>query len=266
MLRLGEHVAMTGFFSTACWRFLALLSLSAAPQLSTAVPVSQRFDDLGGWFRTTTQTLMDAVTSGDRSVWDRALDADCIITTEDGELLRKARFLQQLKPLPAGFSGKITVRDLTVRTLGSTAVVHYWLDEQEQIFDQQLKTTYVETDVYRRSGASWQVVAMQVTVVPRDLEPIPQRAADWQQLVGDYQYSSAAASRYRVSLRDGALFAGRDDKTATRLIPLAPLVFFQQGSIHIMIFVRDETGAISEVRELHKYNEVRMKRVIVPPR
>ena len=28
-----------------------------------------------------------------------------------------------------------------------------------------------------------------------------------------------------------------------------------------MIFVRDHSGAISEVRELHKYNEVRLKRV-----
>ncbi len=255
-----------GHFSTLCCRLLAVLCLSAAPQWSIAVPAPQRSDELGGWFRSTTQTLMDAVTSGDRSVWDRVLDADCIITTEDGEFLRKASFLEELKPLPVGFSGKITVRDLTVRPVGGTAVVHYWLDEWEQIFDQQLQTTYVETDVYRRSGASWRMVAMHVTVVPRDLEPIPQPAADWQQLVGDYQYSSAAASRYRVSLRDGALFGGRDDQTATRLIPLAPLVFFQQGSIHVMIFVRDETGQIGEVRELHKYNEVRMQRVVVPPR
>jgi hypothetical protein len=207
---------------------------------------------------------MDAITNGDPAVWDRVMDADCIITTEDGEFQRKRRFLEELKPLPRGFSGKITVRDLTVRQLGAAAVVHYWLDELEQIFDQQLQTTYVETDVYRRSGASWQMVAMQVTVVPRDLEPIAQPATDWQELLGDYRYSDAATSRYQVFARDGALYGGRDQKSATRLIPLAPLVFFQQGSIHIMIFVRDASGSIGEVRELHKYNEVRMKRAPSP--
>jgi hypothetical protein len=63
-------------------------------------------------------------------------------------------------------------------------------------------------------------------------------------------------------MREGALYGGRDAQTATLLIPLAPLAFFQKGSIHLMIFVPDKSGAITEVRELHKYNEVRMKRVL----
>jgi len=54
-------------------------------------------------------------------------------------------------------------------------------------------------------------------------------------------------------------FAGRMHAEAGDVL-LHGLVFFQQGSIHIMIFVRDDAGAISEVRELHKCNEVRMKR------
>jgi Domain of unknown function (DUF4440) len=246
-----------------CCRLMGVLALSAASQWAIALPADA--PEPSEWFRSTTQRLMDAVTDGDKAVWDRVLDADCIITTEDGEFLRKPRFLAELKPLPRGFSGKITVRDLTVRQLGDAAVVHYWLDELEQIFDQQLKTIYVETDVYRRDGGSWRMVAMQVTVVPRDLAPIPQHSADWQDLLGDYQYSAAATSRYRVFMRDGDLYGGRDAKSATRLIPLAPLVFFQQGSIHIMIFVRNDSGTISEVRELHKYNEVRMQRAAAPP-
>ena len=243
-------------------RLMGVLALFAASQWPIALPADA--PDPSEWFRSTTQALMDAVTDGDKAVWERVLDADCIITTEDGEFLRKARFLEELKPLPRGFSGKIAVRDLTVRQLGGAAVVHYWLDELEQIFDQRLKTVYAETDVYRRDGTSWRMVAMQVTVVPRDLAPIPQRSADWQELLGDYQYSPAATSRYRVFRRDGALYGGRDTKSATRLIPLAPLVFFQQGSVHIMIFVRNDAGAISEVRELHKYNEVRMQRAAIP--
>lgn len=236
--------------------------MSCLALLCLAGPAAAADDNDAAWFRTTTQALFDAVTDGAPAIWDRLLDPDCIITTEDGAVMGKAKFLEDLKPLPAGFSGDIKIRDLTVRALGTAAVVHYWLDERENVFDQQLRTTYVETDTYRRSGDAWVMVAMQTTVVPRDLEPVPNASAGgWRELLGEYRYDERAASRYRVFVRDGELFGGSDLKSATRLIPLAPLVFYQQGSIHLMVFVRDRSGAVSEVRELHKYNEVRLKRV-----
>lgn len=221
---------------------------------------AQAGDDTA-WFKSTTQKLFDAVAGGESRVWDQVLDADFQITTEDGEVMERSKFLETMRPLPAGFIGHIKVRDLTVRTAGGAAVVHYWLDETEEIFGQELRTTYVETDVYRRVAGAWKMAAAQVTVVPRDLEPVPVGTQEWQRLVGDYAYSERASSRYRVFVRSGALYGGRDEKSATRLIPLSPLVFYQQGSIHIMVFVRDGSGAVNEVRELHKYNEVRMKRV-----
>ena len=217
--------------------------------------------DITTWFRDNTQALMDAVTSGNKAVWDRALAADCMVTNEDGDVFDKARMLKDLNPLPAGFSGEIKVRDLTARQAGNAAVVHYWLDEWEKIFGQTLRTTYVETDTWERVGDSWKVLAMHTTVVPRDLEPLQADPADWPPLLGDYAYSEQAKSRYHVFMRDGGLYGGNNEKTATRLIPLAPLVYYQQGSIHLMIFVRDKAGAVTEVRELHKYNEVRLQRI-----
>jgi hypothetical protein len=239
---------------TAC-AYIAgvLLTLCAAGAARAADPTA--------WFQATTQKLFDAVALGDPRVWDEVLDAGCTITTEDGEVFDKRAYLERLKPLPSGFQGHITVQRLTVQTLAGAAVVHYWLDETEDIYGQRLHTRYVDTDTYRRSGNSWRAVAMQVTVVPRDLEPIETDQRPWPALVGEYGYSERAPSRYRVFLREGALYGGRDTGSATRLIPLAPLVFFQQGSIHIMVFVRDPQGAITEVRELHKYNEVRMQRL-----
>ncbi|HUI58902.1 MAG TPA: nuclear transport factor 2 family protein [Steroidobacteraceae bacterium] len=236
--------------------------VSCLALLCCSLPAAAADEDDAGWFRTTTQALVDAVTDGAPAIWDRVLDPDCVITNEDGVVMGKRKFLEDLKPLPAGFSGDIRVRDLTVRALGTAAVVHYWLDERENVFDQQLRTTYVETDIYRRSGDSWTMVAMQVTVVPRDLEPVPNASVGgWRDLLGEYRYGERATSRYRVFVRDGSLFGGSDPKSATRLIPLAPLVFYQQGSIHLMIFVRNRSGVVTEVRELHKYNEVRLKRV-----
>jgi hypothetical protein len=213
------------------------------------------------WFQKTTQVLFDAVATGDKAVWDEAMAADCVVTTEDGEVLDKAKFLEQLKPLPPGFSGTIRVQKLTVIDLGGAAVVHYFLDETEQIFDQLLRTRYVETDTWRRSGSTWKLVASQATVVPRDLEPVAVDKRGWPSLAGDYRLSERTTRRYRVSLRDGSLYGGADEKSATLLIPLSPLVFHQKGSIHIMVFVPNAKSEIAEVRELHKYNEVAMQRV-----
>jgi hypothetical protein len=238
---------------------LRRLSLSLLALLTSTC--CQAAEDTREWFQSTTQLLYDAVAPGDKAVWERILAANCEITTEDGEVFDKTKFLKQLEPLPPGSSGHIRVRDLTVQMAGTAAVVHYWLDETEDVFEQHLATTYVETDVYKRAERSWKMVAAHITVVPRDLDPVPTHSSDWPALVGDYRVSDQSRRRYRVFMRDGALYGGPDPQSATLLIPLSPLVFFQKGSIHIMVFVQDATGAITEVRELHKYNELRMRRV-----
>jgi hypothetical protein len=217
--------------------------------------------DLKAWFQTRTQALFDAIATGDKTIWEQTLDDDGVITTEDGEVQGKARFLSELKPLPRGFVGRGVIRDLTVQDLGSAAVVHYFIEESENIFGQELKTTYVETDTFRRRAGTWKIVAAQVTVVPRDLEPITRDSSRWAGLLGDYRFPGDEQIRYRVFERNGALYGGRDEKSASNLIALAPLTFFQSGSIHTMIFVQDSAGHIAEVREIHKYNEVRMQHV-----
>jgi len=194
-------------------------------------------------------------------VWRAGLADDCIVTTEDGEVQGKAKFLDDLRPLPPGFSGNIKVQDLTVNDLGGAAVVHYLLDETEDIFGQVLRTKYIVTDTWRRADGGWKIVATQVVVVPRDLEPVEVDKRGWPALVGDYALSEKTPRRYRVFLRDGSLWGGADEKSATLLIPLSPLVFHQKGSIHLMVFVQDTAGRVEAVRELHKYNEVAMRRV-----
>lgn len=230
----------------------AILALIATPA---------RADHANDWFQTTTQALFDAVATGDKHLWSALLDRDCIITNEDGAVMDRQKFLDELRPLPPGFTGTIKVRDLTVRYVGSAAVVHYWLDETEDIFGQHLATGYVETDTYRKDGRSWKIMAQHTTVVPRDMDPLDVDKSGWSKLVGSYALSDKTSRRYRVVLRDGKLYGGSTPETATELIPLSPLVFHQKGSIHLMVFVKGQNDDIPEVREIHKYNEIRMNRV-----
>lgn len=213
------------------------------------------------WFLQRTQALYDAVAVGDKTIWRQTLADDCIISDEDGEVYDKAAFLDTLTGLPKGFSGVIRIRRLTARIFGAAAAVHYWLDEHEDVLGQKLHTTYVETDTYRRAGGTWRMIAAQVTVVPADLAPVPVDESGWPELVGSYRLGAPPGLLHHAYLRNGSLYWGSQEKSAKRLIPLAPLVFFVQGSIHTMVFVRDRKGHVTEAIELHKYNEVAMRRV-----
>ncbi|HEV2111252.1 MAG TPA: nuclear transport factor 2 family protein [Gammaproteobacteria bacterium] len=214
------------------------------------------------WFQKNTQALYDALAPGDKKVWQKALADDAIISDEDGNVQTKAQLLKDFGPLPPGSSGSIQVEDLKVQALGnSAAVVNYIIDEQEDVQGQKLHTKYTETDVYRSQLGGWKIVASHVTVVPRDLDPVPVDKTGWPALVGEYRVGSQSRHSYHVYLREGSLFGGADEQSATALIPLSPLVYFQAGSIHTMIFVPDGKGGIAEVREVHKYNELSMQRV-----
>lgn len=247
---VGDAVKRTGIVA-----MLAGLLLMASSQVSAAVHGANI-----AWFRTRTQALYDAVAPGHTGIWNRTLAKDCIITDEDGHVYDKTEFLKALKPLPAGFTGHIKVEHLSVRGAGNAAVVHYWLDERENVFGQRLTTAYIETDTYRRLGATWRMVAAQDTVVPRDLQPVKTSTSNWSSLVGTYYLGPDGNGGYEVFARGGKLYGGSSKKAATLLIPLSPLVFFQQRSIHIMVFVTGAHGAVNEVLELHKYNEVTLRR------
>lgn len=213
------------------------------------------------WFLQRTQALYDAVTSGDKRIWERTLAEDCIITDEDGRVYDRSAFLETLRPLPPGFTGDIRVRRLTVRALGTAASVHYWLDERENALGDELHTRYVETDAYRLVGNTWKMVSAQVTVVPADLRPVQVDKRDWHKLVGTYQLGERPGLSYHAYLRGGSLYWGSDARSARLLIPLSPLVFFEQGSIHTLVFVQKAGDGITEALELHKYNEVALPRV-----
>ena len=237
---------------------LAFVAAAAASILSARADAPDATDS--AWFLKRTQALFDALAPGEKAIWRRTLSNDCIITDEDGHVYDKAGFLDTLSGLPKGFSGVIKIRHLTARTFGNAAAVHYWIDEHEDALGERLHTTYVETDTYRREGGTWRMIAAQVTVVPADLKPVAVDERGWRDLVGSYRLGDGPTRLYHVYLRNGSLYWGSDKKSAKLLIPLSPLVFFVQGSIHTMVFVRDGNGRITESIELHKYNEIVMPR------
>lgn len=211
------------------------------------------------WFRATEQKLMDAIAAGDKSIWDQVMDASCILTTEEGRVIARKQFLDELRPLPPGLAGDIGVQDLTVQELENVAVVRFLADEWQTVFGQRLATRYRVTDTFRRDGPDWKMAASHVSVVTQD--PLPQEVSreQWPPFVGTYRLLPDGWS-FTVALRDGMLYGGRDPKKLRPFIPLAPNAFVLTGSLGEWIFVT-EKGATTHILNFRKFQPLVWTRV-----
>ena len=234
--------------------------LPAAVAGSAEPPKADKAAEAVRWFRATEQKLMDAIATGDKKPWDEATDPAWVLTTEEGQLMGKKQFLEELRPLPAGLKGDISVQDLTVQHVGDgVAVVRFLADEWETVFGQRLSTRYRVTNTYRRDREEWKMVASHVSVVTHD-PPAQEVSKDqWPGFVGTYQLLPDGWT-LTVELRDGLLWGGRDPKKLRQFIPLAPNAFVLSGSLGEWIFVTDK-GAVSHVLNFRKFEPLVWSRV-----
>ena len=214
-------------------------------------------------FQATEQALMDAVAAGDKSVWERVLDASFVLTSEEGEVLPKQQIIDSLRPLPKGLEGAIAVKELTVQELPTFAVVRYLADEKETVFGQKLATQYRVTDTFRRAGEEWKLVASHVSVVTQDPPAQEVSAAGWPGLVGSYRLLPDGWT-FTVELREGRLYGGRDPKKLKPLIPLTPEAFVLSGSLGEWLFVV-EKGKATRIVNFRKFEPLIWTRVADGP-
>src|SRR5262249_13760248 len=73
--------------------FLAL-TVTAMLAVANAAGAQPRGADARAWFQRTEQALMDAIAAGDRRPWEAVMDDRCLMTTEEGEVLTKDKFLK----------------------------------------------------------------------------------------------------------------------------------------------------------------------------
>ena len=238
---------------------VALGTIAAAAESPKAAEAA----DLLRYFRTTEQKLMDAITKGDKSEWDKVMDPACVMTTEEGQVLGKKQFLDELRPMPAGLTGDISVQGLTVQPADGVAIVRFVADEWQTVFGQRISTRYRVTDVFRREVADWKMLSSHVSLVTHD-PPGQEVSKDaWPGFVGTYQLQPDGWT-FTVELRDGLLYGGRDPKKLRQMIPLAPDVFVLTGSLGEWIFVT-EKGAVTHLLSFRKFEPLVWTRVDTPP-
>jgi hypothetical protein len=156
-----------------------------------------------------TQKLLDAIAPGDKAPWAKAMAEECLYSDENGTTMTKAKFLEELGPLPAGYSGNIKLEKPQFVLAGDTAILAYELNEEETVFGQELHARYHATDTWVRRDGAWRMIASQVVRYGGDppaatLAPEPLR-----DYVGVMNWRRAFSTRCRST----ADRSGREDRT-----------------------------------------------------
>ncbi|UWZ82810.1 nuclear transport factor 2 family protein [Occallatibacter riparius] len=232
---------------------IVVVTASAYPLAAAQALSLQSKKELKESFQRQEQLLMDSVAIGDKHPWNNTLDDDCIITNEEGEVLTKKTFLEQLAGLPGGLSGSIEVAELTVqRVSDSVAVVRFRMNEKETVFGQQLTTSYRSTDTFVRKGTAWKMIASHQSLITSNPPTQEVSKANWPAFAGTYQLLPNGWVVH-VVLRNGQLYSGRDLNDLKRLIPIGPNVFTREGDLGEWIFCLDEKQKATKIVELRKF-------------
>ncbi|MDQ6893793.1 MAG: nuclear transport factor 2 family protein [Acidobacteriota bacterium] len=204
-----------------------------------------------------TQELMDAVGRGDAAPWRKYLHADCVYTSEDGEVSDRRKLLDDLKPLLAGVSGKIVVIDFHARVEGGTAITTYVSDENEDFHGHKLHCQYRSTDTWLETPAGWRLLSSQVLALRTDPPAIPLDTAKADEYCGRYALTPEIAFEIRRKSQPAAgpasgvsLEGQQTGRPVRELRAEAADVLFSPGRVRYRyVFGRDGAGKITGFAE-----------------
>lgn len=230
---------------------LTVLALSA----SAAPP-----PEIVAQFRARDQALMNAVTAGDRAVWDRAMSPDAIYVDEEGNITGKAGLLVQITPLPGGDAGHIAIADYTLHISGDVATVVHKDDEVELWHGQTLRANYITTETWKRAGGDWKLLLSHVYVVAKSPPAITLPQEKLAEYTGRYQAGPGVVAVVR---KDGGHLVFQDrDKPAKPFLVEMPDVLFVPGQPRFKdLFQRDAAGHITGFIQRREGEDVRWKRI-----
>jgi len=205
-----------------------------------------------------TQELFDSVAGGDQAPWKKYFADDALYFDEKGRSMNKEALVADIAPLPAGYSGTITIAKAQAHIEGNVAILSYDMDEKESVFGQNMTARYHATDTWMNRNGQWQIVAGQVLRYyedPASGEADPRTFRDY---VGKYEL--APEKTQTVSQDAGHLYLQRGDRPKAELIPEAAGIFFRKGVEGRILFGR-EHGKVKTLIDRRNNEDVVWKKV-----
>jgi len=233
---------------------LAAVTAGCAAQPGPAAPVRGGGEDE---LVQATQELLDAIAPGKKEVWDRYLDPKAVYTDENGKTFTKKEFLDELKPLPPYAHGSLRIKHSTVRLSGDHAVLVHEDEESEEIFGQKITTGFVITDTWRLRQGRWELLASSVVGLWADPVVARLASARLDAFAGDY---ALTGGNLAVKREGDHLMVTREGHPPAALFPEGDGIFFARGSSDRWVFAPDDSGAIGELRQRRRGNDVVWKK------
>ena len=206
------------------------------------------------------QELLDAIAPGNKAVWERYLADDCIYSDENGRTLNKAQLLEDLRPLPAGYSGTIKIEESQIRVYKDAAVIANRMIENETIYGQKIITEYHATETYVKRDGRWQMIASHVTVIPSERKSITLNPKSLDDFTG--QYEMAPGVTYTITRKGDKLIGQRAGRSEEELLAMAENILFRKGSVRgEKVFVRGGDGRVTEMIDRRDNNDLIWKKI-----
>jgi Domain of unknown function (DUF4440) len=228
-------------------RLLVAIGCFVAAQVTAAAATSGTSQTAGSTaaaLARATQALVDAIAPGERSVWERYTDPAFVYVTEDNEVKTREQSLDDLKPLPSGYSGWIDVQEFQCRDFRTFAVTTYIMDEHETVEGHALHARYRGSDTWRATPAGWRLVASQVYAVPSDPPRVELPSARLAEYEGVYGLSPE--TRETIHRDADHLVVERHGRAPQILLPESGDVFFTPGRPRTRrIFTRASDGSVT---------------------
>jgi hypothetical protein len=234
-----------------------LLVSSPVSAIQAATPPSPLRDQL----LQITQSLVDAIPKGDKSVWENSLADSAILVDEFGRITGKADSIASLQPFPNGFSGSIELRNARVEQYGDTAILLVEEYERETVFGQNFVVRYQSLLSFVKQSGAWKIVGYEDVTIPTAPPKLNVTGLDLSNYSGTYSY--APGREWIVSADHGTLsYVSHKGGQANVLEPIAKDVFMgSDDERNIIIFHRNPHGAVDAVIERRKFNDFRLARV-----
>ena len=216
-------------------------------------------EDVPALLRARTAHLLDAITRGDPSVWEQALDPSARVIDENGEVLDRKAMVASVRPLPAGISGAIRPVDFQATVVGEVATTTYVADEDETFHGAQIHARYRIGDTWVRRDGSWKLLFSQVLALRADPPAVPTTAEQRKAYCGRYALGDLT---YVVRCETDGLTGGSPGKPSKPLRFETPDVLFVPGEPRLRyLFQRDASGRVTGFLQRRESWDLPWKRV-----
>lgn len=210
--------------------------------------------------RRITQEMMDAIAPGHAEVWDRYLDERLIHVDENGTVRGKRELLAELKPLPAGLTGRIEVDRFRIEQHGETAVVAYEIQEHLDYHGQILRSRFRTSDTWLKTRGGWKLIASQTAAVLKNPPEVALTRAQLCNYNGTYALTDKITTT--IGCSGSGLTSERTGRASATYRAETADVFFVPGEPRTRrIFQRDADGNVTGFVDRREGEDILWRRV-----